>query len=694
MDTKNLADAQAPDLAAAREFLAYLRPENHLLTAIPPDGGPTVSRHFERADDPDIAGFIAHVQAKGWGCYYALNPPATDRDRKASRADIARAEWLHVDVDPPAGMGRDEGRAAIIKRIETQCLFVPEPTLVDSGNGFQCIWRLEQPTTDLDAVEGANRAIASALGGDPGTWNCDRILRLPGTTNFPSQKKIAAGRKPTPARLMKQGASTDLETLAAFFPRVPRPATKVDAYADIDFAAVFGASCLEDLPAELASRFKAACADDRTLAGLWAGIPAPGQSDTSGSGFAFALAKQLARSFDPTETAMLIYVCDATSALDKKDERYLSRAVAAGIAAAPPNAAEEFAAVDDGEIVDRRTAPAKPTGFVLIRASDMVVTEPEFLVHGLIETDSLALIFGDPGCGKSFLAIDLAACIATGTPFHGNEVRSGTVIYCAGEGHNGLRRRTAAWERARGQSLDGAPLFFSRAAARFLDAAHAKSVTEAVDAIARTEGPPRLIVVDTLARSFAGGDENATADMGEFIAAVDVLKARYPACTVLIVHHSGHADKQRARGAMALKGALDTEYRCELVEGVMTVVNSKMKDALPPAPLAFELQPVQIGIDSDGFAYTSAVLSPTFARARKATMTSGARLALDTFRAAQEGDTAAVVQIEKWRDKFYERHTGDTLSAKRQAFHRAREALVSAGHVTVKDDIYSLPHAG
>ena len=71
-----------------------------------------------------------------------------------------------------------------------------------------------------------------------------------------------------------------------------------------------------------------------------------------------------------------------------------------------------------------------------------------------------------------------------------------------------------------------------------------------IDAMVRAalEGLPVLIVVDTLARNFRGGDENQTADLNQFVAMMDDLKARYASCTILIVHHTGHGDKQRGRG--------------------------------------------------------------------------------------------------------------------------------------------------
>lgn len=234
-----------------------------------------------------------------------------------------------------------------------------------------------------------------------------------------------------------------------------------------------------------------------------------------------------------------------------------------------------------------------------------------WLVRNLLEADALALVFGDPGCGKSFLAIEVASCVAGGEPFHGLDVESGPVVYLAGEGQNNIAKRFHAWSIAR-QAEIPAELYISQRPAALSDRANALAVREAVDRIASEHGAPALIVVDTLARNFGAADENSTQDMGALIQALDQLRNGYGA-TVLLVHHTGHADKTRARGAMALKGALDAEYRMEKDEdGLIRLQATKMKDAPPPEPLAFRLSAVELPVENDaGEHETSAVLDAT-----------------------------------------------------------------------------------
>ena len=339
--------------------------------------------------------------------------------------------------------------------------------------------------------------------------------------------------------------------------------------------------------------------------------------------------------------------------------------------------------------------------FKLVRASELDYREPEFILEGLIETESLAQIFGDSGGGKSFIALDIASCISSGTPFHGHKVKQGAVIYIAGEGHNGIKRRLSAWERRNQVSLDTAPLFLSKAAAQFLDATSAQAVAKAVDEIVLTEGPPALIIVDTLARNFGPGDENATRDMSNFVAAMDALKGRH-GCTLILVHHTGHTDKDRGRGSAALKAALDAEFRVEKTDDIIRLVNTKMKDAAPPPEIYFRLERVELGVGTDGSPIESAALvkEERGQQAKKKRLSDNERLALAAFRCAApvsgrldaEGNFAGLY-LEDWRPVFYQMSTADNADAKKKAFQRARTTLADKGEVSVKDDVYLLTGA-
>lgn len=257
-----------------------------------------------------------------------------------------------------------------------------------------------------------------------------------------------------------------------------------------------------------------------------------------------------------------------------------------------------FATVMKWAKVETQKIPSA-TGFHLLHASDVLAKlgPIDWQIKNYLEANTVGLLFGDPGSYKSFIALDMAFHVAAGKDWHGNAVNQGPVIYVAGEGHGGLARRFAAWERHHGIRLADMPLYVSQRAAHLYDKKAAKDVVGAIRGIADQSGNPAVIVIDTLARNFGGGDENSTADMNIFIDHVDrLLRAEFQ-CTVLIVHHTGHANKQRARGSMALKGGVDFEFRVEKPEGGMKAVLTctKMKDAIEPEETWFEGTVVPVG---------------------------------------------------------------------------------------------------
>lgn len=253
-----------------------------------------------------------------------------------------------------------------------------------------------------------------------------------------------------------------------------------------------------------------------------------------------------------------------------------------------------------------KTEESARKGFQLIHAKDIVseLGPIDWQVKNYFEANTTGIMFGDPGSYKSFIALDVGIHCAIGRDWHGSSVKQGPVIYVAGEGHGGFARRLAAFQKAHGVTLGGdVPLYFSRQAASLYNAESAQQVTEAIDGIAEATTQPVMIVIDTLARNFGAGDENSTSDMNVFVEHVDrYLRARY-GCTVLIVHHTGHSNKERARGSMALKGALDFEFRIDKpdrgVEYAATMTCTKMKDAVEPPETWFEGESVVVGTFDD-----------------------------------------------------------------------------------------------
>lgn len=210
------------------------------------------------------------------------------------------------------------------------------------------------------------------------------------------------------------------------------------------------------------------------------------------------------------------------------------------------------------------------------------IPDPVPLVDGWLFVDSLARINGKPGQGKSFVAIDLAAHVASGRPWHGHAVRRGSVLYLAAEGLSGVKLRVQAWESAAGVKL-GADFALLRRAVQVTDPEWA-SLVELVRA-----RQPALIVLDTQARITVGLNENHNSDLGKLVLAADALREATGAC-VLLIHHKGKADDAAGgRGGNAVEGATVSEFDVWKNRSQVSMKTTRQKDIEADAKINFTL---------------------------------------------------------------------------------------------------------
>ncbi len=194
--------------------------------------------------------------------------------------------------------------------------------------------------------------------------------------------------------------------------------------------------------------------------------------------------------------------------------------------------------------------------FQLLTAEDLLaLPAPSWLIDGLLPASGLSVLYGARKSGKSFVALDWALSVATGLPWLGHEVDRRPVVYVAAEGRAGLGARYRAWSKSHG-GPDASGIRFLPETVNLRDR---DQVERARSTLAALPERPGLIVVDTMARSMVGGEENSAKDIGEFIAVVDLLRGDDAA---LVVHHTGK-DGGSERGSSALAGAADLLARLE-----------------------------------------------------------------------------------------------------------------------------------
>lgn len=239
-----------------------------------------------------------------------------------------------------------------------------------------------------------------------------------------------------------------------------------------------------------------------------------------------------------------------------------------------------------------------------------LIANQQWLIDQVMPADAFGVLYGPSGSYKSFIAMDMSASIASSMNWHGHDVdEPGHVLYIGAEGAAGLHLRKKAWEIRNHKPLKNLGILSCAITINSEECNHLVGLCqELVDEI---EEPIRLIVIDTLARSF-NGEENSATDMGEFVKACDYIREMTGA-TILVIHHSGKDADKGARGSSALRAACDFEYKVTSPGKKMSkIMCTKAKDSDPFDDLAFKLNVVEIGRkDKKGRAMTSLTLSPS-----------------------------------------------------------------------------------
>ena len=242
--------------------------------------------------------------------------------------------------------------------------------------------------------------------------------------------------------------------------------------------------------------------------------------------------------------------------------------------------------------------------FRFISAQDTMVKPIEWLIDQVIEANSHAMIYGIPGHGKSFVAFDMASCIASGRPFHGRKVKQGAVFYIAGEGHKGLARRLHAWSK-KNCTPPPSNLFISETSLDLLQIKNTHHLCMLIQEIVDATGiPPALIIVDTLARNFSG-DENSAKDMGRIIKNIDYARQQWNA-SAMIIHHTSKGGRG-PRGSTALPGAIDAEYEVKIINNLINFTTLKLREGVLPPPMQFELVSVPVRDNTGGVVESAAL---------------------------------------------------------------------------------------
>lgn len=252
-------------------------------------------------------------------------------------------------------------------------------------------------------------------------------------------------------------------------------------------------------------------------------------------------------------------------------------------------------------------APPLPPGALLLTAAQLrQLPATPYVVRGLLPARGLAAIYGGPGSGKSFLAIDLAHAIAVGrAEWFGFHVKQAPVAYVALEGEGGLRKRVDALELHTRQPCGEKLRFWRRSLQLLVDGDVDLLAAEVIAAL----GTGAVVIIDTLNQASPGADENSSQDMGRIIAAAKQVAAKVGGL-VILVHHSGKVRSQGLRGHSSLLAAMDAVIEVTKETAGRRWCVAKAKDDSGDVERDFDLVEHAVGQDAFG-PITSCAVEPT-----------------------------------------------------------------------------------
>jgi putative DNA primase/helicase len=356
-----------------------------------------------------------------------------------------------------------------------------------------------------------------------------------------------------------------------------------------------------------------------------------------------------------------------------------------------------------GKLKIESSGPDKPGprgemhGRLLVLGISDLDTAPsrDYFLKGLISPGEMSIWVGAPKCGKSFLLLYVAYMLSLGRSVFGRRVKPTKVLYVAAEGEGGIAKRVRALRNKYGPSANFH--FIAQPIDLLRNGGHKLEVIDAATAVGA-----QLIVVDTLNRALAGGDENSPQDMGTFVTNASDIK-HHTGAHVAIIHHGTKASNgSTPRGHGSLEGADDALIEVAKLEDgsrVATVIHTK--DDADGMRWGFKLDVVELGTDDDGDPITTLIVvesaGPPDRNERKPKPSADQQVALqclervmrDEATTATVGDNheaRPVVTEIAWRREYYSvAKPGETQDSKSQAFRRAVDGLQAKGIIASQD---------
>ncbi len=471
----------------------------------------------------------------------------------------ATALWIDVDFEDESNQDALE---IVLKT------FPLRPTArVWTGGGEHVYWLLAKPfdlTTpeSIQRFEATLKGLADYFKADSRATDASRVLRVPGTQNYPDKKKRDKGRTESPCFLkdLDPGRFYGFEQFEDFEQRGTALIAR-NSGPGVDYTATAWDG---RVPTRVQSVLNSQGPFHRELQRRWNG-DTTGLNDPSDSAIDQSIANHLAgMRMDADVIEHALRARRAQYQAKAKRDDYFRRTVGKALNRAQLG---ELDRADPGERPSevRGGEEENDPGPVVIRLADVRSEPVEWLWEGRTPRGKFVLVDGDPGLGKSNLTLDLAARVTRGGPMpDGSKGIQGTVVLVSAE--DGLSDTIRPRLEAAGADLDRV---FAITSVRGPDSERMPELPRDLELIERVvmDRDAVLLVLDPL-MAFLGGQINSHKDQDVREALTPLAKmAERTGVSVLVVRHlnkrTGDPALYRGGGSIGIVGAA----RVELVVG-------------------------------------------------------------------------------------------------------------------------------
>ncbi len=222
----------------------------------------------------------------------------------------------------------------------------------------------------------------------------------------------------------------------------------------------------------------------------------------------------------------------------------------------------------------------------------------KWLVDQIFGAGEIGIFYGLPGCGKTFIVIDLIISICFGKMWARRFAVNAplNVAYCAGEGISGLPSRFTTAAKYHDVALPNNFTFFKIIPQLYLndDTSVTATIKQFVHEwkarqLAKEAEALDVLVIDTFHTATTAADENSAKDMGKILHLCR-WAAHELGCTVILVHHT-NKNGTAERGSSALRGSMDFMIEIAKLNDAKNAIMScsKLKDGEQWKPQSFHL---------------------------------------------------------------------------------------------------------